>query len=133
MTTNQPTPKIYSGPSGGLKKDSQWLASEDIGTREVTVTIEQVEIYNDVAFDAGRKEAKVAALKFAGKEKRMILNATNRKTLVRLYGMDTAQWQGKQVTLYVDMRVRQVGGGYGPGLRIKSEPAKAHTAQEGAQ
>lgn len=133
MTTNQPTPKIYTGPSGGLKKDSQWLASEDIGTREVTVTIEHVEIYNDVAFDGGRKEAKVSALKFAGKEKRMILNATNRKTLVRLYGMDTAQWQGKPVTLYVDMRVRQVGGGYGPGLRIKSEPAKAHTAQEAAQ
>ena len=133
MTTNQPTPKIYTGPSGGLKKDSQWLASEDIGTREVTVTIEHAEIYNDVAFDAGRREAKVSALKFVGKDKRMILNATNRKTLVRLYGMDTAQWQGKQVTLYVDMRVRQVGGGYGPGLRIKSEPAKAHTAQEGAQ
>lgn len=124
MTTTQPTPKIYTGPSGGLKKESQWLASEDIGTKEVTVTIEHVEIYNDVTFDAGRKEAKVSALKFVGKEKRMILNATNRKTLVRLYGMDTSAWQGKPVTLYVDMRVRQVGGGYGPGLRIKSEPAR---------
>lgn len=132
--TTQPTPKIYTGPSGGLKKDSQWLASEDIGTREIVVTIEHAEIYNDVAFDAGRKEAKVSALKFAGKEKRMILNATNRKTLVRLYGMDTAQWQGKPVTLFVDMRVRQVGGGYGPGIRIKSEPAKVKPLnEEGAQ
>lgn len=119
---NTPTPKIYTGPSGGLKKESAWLASEDIGEREVIVTIEEVEVYADVAFDAGRKEARVGALKFSGKEKRMILNSTNRKALVRLYGMETKAWRGKAVTLYVDANVR-FGKERVSGLRIRCSPA----------
>lgn len=120
---NQPTGQPYTGPSGGLKKDSHWLASEDIGQRDVAVTIEAVEIYKDVVFDAGRKEPRLGALKFAGKEKRMILNATNRKALVRLFGMETKDWIGKGVTLYVDPNVRR-GGERVPGLRIRTEPAR---------
>lgn len=123
MNTPPPTPKIYTGPSGGLKKESAWLASEDIGEREVVVTIEEVELYADVAFDAGRKEARVGALKFAGKDKRMILNSTNRKALVRLYGMETKAWRGKTVTLYVDANVR-FGKERVSGLRIRSTPAQ---------
>lgn len=122
MNQEKPTPKIYTGPSGGLKKESAWLASEDIGEREVTVTIDEVEIYTDVVFDAGRKEARVGALKFTGKDKRMILNSTNRKALVRLFGMETKDWRGKSVVLYVDSNVR-LGKERVSGLRIRSTPA----------
>lgn len=122
MNPPTPTPKIYTGPSGGLKKESAWLASEDIGAREVGVTIEEVELYADVVFDAGRKEARVGALKFAGKDKRMILNSTNRKALVRLFGMETKDWRGKAVVLYVDSNVR-LGKERVSGLRIRSTPA----------
>jgi len=117
----QNTPEVYAGPSGGLKKPSQWLASEDIADREVRVTIEAVEIYRDVEFDQGRVETSLGALKFAGKEKRMILNSTNRKALVNLYGMATADWIGKPVLLVVDTKVRMMGK-IVAGLRIKPAP-----------
>jgi hypothetical protein len=119
-----PVPEVYSGPSGGLKKESQWLASEDIGLdKDVRVTIEDVERYSKVEFDKGRIEPKVGALKFTGKEKRMILNSTNRKILVRLYGMNTVDWRGKDILLYVDPNVRMMGETVN-GIRIKPAPAK---------
>lgn len=118
-----PIPEQYTGPSGGLKKDSPWLASEDIASKEVRVTIEDVERYKNVEFDQGRIEAKVGALKFAKAEKRMVLNSVNRKTLVRLFGMDTANWRGKDVLLYVDPDVRMMGKVVN-GIRIKEAPPR---------
>lgn len=114
-----PTGEQYVGPSGGLKKPSEWLASEDLPLdREIEVTIEDVLLFRDVKFDAGRVEPKVAALKFAGKEKRMILNSTNRKRLVKMFTSDTREWRGKAVSLYVDPNVR-MGRDTVNGLRIK--------------
>lgn len=128
---NTPQPKSYTGPSGGLKKESQWLAAEDIGDREVSVTIEDVELFENVEFEQGRKERRVGALKFAGKEKRMILNSTNRRTLTRLYGMETGGWRGQRVTLHVQ-KLRRAFGEREHGIRIKAEPAKvAAAATEG--
>ena len=123
MQNKLPPGKPYSGPSGALKKPSPWLAAEDIGNREVTVTIETAEIFSRVEFDQGRSEENVGALKFTGKDKRMVLNSTNRKALVNLYGMNTADWQGKPVVLYVDFKVRMMCKTVA-GLRIKA-PAGA--------
>lgn len=109
----------YSGPSGGLKKPSQWLASEDLNIgAEVKATIEDVLRHKGVEFDRGRKED-VGAIKFVGKDKQLVLNATNRKTLVRLFGTDTKEWRGKSVCIYVEAGVRLPSGGRGLGLRIK--------------
>lgn len=143
MSTQQKQPpkgRSYAGPSGGLKKDAFWLASEDLGSREVVAVIEDVLLYDDVAFEKGRKESGVPALKFVGKEKQMILNATNRKAVARLYGLETKDWRGKSVTIYVDGNVN-FGGKTVSGLRIKSEvPGKANPSlssmlggEEGAQ
>ncbi len=117
----KPTPTTYTGASGGLKKPSPWLASEDIGAAQVRVVIEAVEIYKGVEFDQGRVEESIGALKFAGKEKRMILNSTNRKALVNLYGMETRDWLGKPVLLVVDTKVKMMGK-IVAGLRIKPAP-----------
>ena len=125
------TPTIYTGPSGGLKKESQWLASEDIGSRDVTVTIEAVEKYTGAEFEGGRKE-NVGALKFAGKEKRLILNSTNRRALVRLYGMETKDWIGKPVTLHV-AKLKRTFGEREFGLRIRTEPGRVQRAEDGGQ
>lgn len=114
----------YEGPSGGLKKDSPWLASEDIGDNERRVVIEDVTLHKNVAFDKGRVEAKIGALKLSGIEKRMVLNATNRKKLVKLFGMDTREWRGKTVTLWVDTNVKMAGEIVN-GLRIKEAAAQA--------
>lgn len=114
----------YNGPSGGLKKPSLWLASEDLVLgAEAKATIQDVELHKDVAFEAGRKEPKVAALRFVGKEKLLVLNATNRKTLVRLFGTDTKEWRGKTIALYVATGVRSPSGGTCNGLRIKEATA----------
>jgi hypothetical protein len=109
----------YVGPSGGLKKDSPWLASEDVGLSEMRVTIQDVLLHRDVKFEAGRVEPKVASIKFVGVAKEMILNATNRKKLGKLFTLETANWRGRDVVLFVDPNVKQVGGGVGNGLRIK--------------
>ena len=130
--------KPYTGPSGGLKKPSQWLASEDLADKEARVVIEAVELYDAVEFDAGRTEQNIGALKFQGKEKRMIINATNRKALVNLYGMNTADWVGKPVVVYVDFKVKAFGT-IKPGLRLKAAAdsvrsiSKAPSILEGAE
>ncbi len=40
-------------------------------------------------------------LYFRGKNKPLAANATNCKTIARMYGNDTNAWAGKAVTLYV--------------------------------
>lgn len=49
-----------------------------------------------------------------------IPNATNRATLKAKFGSDTDNWIGKQITIYVDPKVR-VGGRTMCGLRIQGE------------
>lgn len=113
--------EVYIGPSGGLKKPSDWLASEDLPLdRDVEVEIEDVFLHKNVTFEAGRKEPKVAALKFAGKEKQMILNATNRKRMVKMFASDTKLWRKQKIKLYVDPKCRNPAGGPPVcGLRIR--------------
>jgi len=121
MNTNETNKgEPYSGPSGGLKKPSDWLASEDLPPgQDVDVTIEDVLKYRDVKFEAGRALPIVGALKFAGKEKQLILNATNRKKLVKTFSSDTKLWRGQKIALYVDTNVRSPAGGITSGIRIR--------------
>jgi len=120
MATEQKLPPAsYTGPSGGLKKATVWLASEDVGTDvELTVTIVDVELHRGVKFDAGRTEDKVPALRFKEIEKHMILNSTNRKFLVRMFGMDTKDWRNQRVAIFVDPDVKFAGQKVN-GLRLR--------------
>lgn len=118
----------YRGPVSAMKK-SPWLASEDLLGIEggVDVTIEAVMRHEQAVFDEGRVEAEVYSLKFEGKEKELVLNATNRKTLARAYGARTTEWAGKEINVYVQDGVRKPGGKRGEtttGLRVRpvSEP-----------
>lgn len=92
-------------------RDSQWLASEDLEDRggKVTVTIAMCRKHTDVEFEAGRKVPTAYTLSFEGKEKEMILNATNRKKLVDLFGRSVADWKGKKIELYVQSDIRLMG------------------------
>ncbi|MBU2048815.1 MAG: hypothetical protein KKH61_07535 [Gammaproteobacteria bacterium] len=104
-------------------RNSPWLASEDIlGLGDVRATIERVWRHRDVTMQDGRKEAVLYALSFAGKDKRMVLNATNRKRLAAAFGADVRKWTGKNILLYVESGVRKPGGAKGEtcnGLRLK--------------
>ena len=111
--------EVFEGHSSEMKTDSPWLSSEDIlGKGDVNVTIEKCFRHRDVEFDAGRKKAVVYSLKFSGANKQLVLNSTNRKTLVRLFGPDVKEWAGKKVTLWVDNNVR-LGKETVSGVRIK--------------
>lgn len=100
-------------------RESPWLASEDIlGFSELPVTIESVHRHKNVQFDQGRKKDVVYAVKFAGTTKQLVLNATNRKTLVRMFGSNVKRWKEQKVSLYVDTKVK-FAGKLTNGIRIK--------------
>jgi len=116
---NKPTAEVFDGRSSEMKKETPWLSSEDlIGLGDIQVVVEAVYRHQDVEFDAGRKEKVVYSIKFKGKQKQLVLNSTNRKTLVAKYGVNVKDWVGKEVTLYVDDNVRMMGKRV-CGIRIK--------------
>lgn len=112
--------KSFNGLAGMLKKPSPWLAGEDLnGLGDVPVEIEDVLIYDDVSFEAGRKEKDVPAIKFKGKTKQLVLRtAANRKMLIKKFGTDTKVWRGQKITLYFDPDVMR-GGIKTGGIRIR--------------
>lgn len=114
----------FSGRSAEMRKPTPWLSSEDLMDigRDVEVEIEAVFLHRGAVFDDGRKED-VYALKFKGKEKQLVLNATNRKRLVDLFGTTkTQEWAGKRIALYVEHGIRKPGGKRGEtttGIRVR--------------
>ena len=82
-------------------RDNKHLGWWDIEAHgEVTVTIEDV-IQGELALEGTSQTERKPLLKFAGKQKTMVLNATNAKTLEALYGPHVEGWRGKRVTIYV--------------------------------
>lgn len=118
----------FAGRSAEMRKETPWLSSEDLMDvgHDVEVEIETVYRHRDAVFDDGRTET-VYAVKFKGKEKQLILNATNRKRLVSLCGSTkVSNWVGKKVALYVEVGVRKPGGKRGEttcGIRVRPNPS----------
>lgn len=80
---------------------SKYLSASDLGGREVTVTIERLEMQN-----IGENDTKPIVF-FRGASKGLVLNKTNAKNIGSLYGPETNAWIGQQVILfpaYVDFR-----------------------------
>lgn len=67
------------------------------GKGQVAMTIKDV-IKEDVGSQRG-EETKVI-MRFVEKDKGLILNKTNAKMLVELYGRETNEWRGKRIYLY---------------------------------
>jgi len=114
----------FEGRSAEMRKPTPWLSSEDLMDLpgDVEVVIEAVYAHRGAIFDDGRKED-VYSLKFAGKQKQLILNATNRRRLIELFGTTKVkEWIGKKITLYVESGIRKPGGIRGEtttGIRIR--------------
>ena len=85
--------------------------------QDVEVQIETVLRVEDAVFDAGRKED-IFALQFVGKKKLMVLNATNRKAIVKMFGSITADWRGKKISLYIRDGIR-MGKEVKRGIRVR--------------
>jgi len=115
--------KPFTGKVSQMKVASKFLASEDfIGLGDVKVTISGIyENDNEVMQDGKKKD--FFSIGFNDKPKRMVLNATNRKTLAAAFGSDTRKWIGKEVHIFVKDGVRNPAGGETVcGLRIKAKP-----------
>lgn len=115
----KPKGEVFEGRSSEMKKETMWLSSEDIlGLGDVKVKIARCHRYKDVKFEEGRSEPVVYALEFEGGDKQLVLNSTNRKKIVSMFGVDVKNWSGQTITLYVDTRVRMMGKIVN-GIRIK--------------
>lgn len=77
--------------------DSDYIGHWDLQGQEVTVTINRVEA-GELKNEKGTSHKPIVF--FEGKQKGMVLNKTNAKTIAGLYGADTAKWKGKKVILY---------------------------------
>ena len=71
------------------------LKAGDLQGHQVKVTIEGMEI---AEFTEGNK----IVLKFAGKDKTMVMNKTNSRKVAEYYGDDTDGWMGKEIVIYPD-------------------------------
>ena len=115
--------KQFTGKVSQMKTASKFLASEDfIGLGDVEVTISGIYEHEDEVMQDGKKKG-FFSIGFNQKPKRMVLNATNRKTLAAAFGADTTKWSGKKVSIYVKDGIRNPSGGETVcGLRIKAKP-----------
>lgn len=112
----------FTGTVGDMS-NSPWLASTDIeGFGDVSVEIEGVKRTENAKMDGGKIEPEIFSLAFKGKSKQLVLNATNRKTLAKMFGAAAKDWKGKTIKLYVEHGIRNPrGGDKVSGIRIKFE------------
>ena len=82
------------------QSDSKDLKAADFVGRNLKVVISGVEIRNYEAKE-GQPATSKPALSFEGKEKQLVLNATNTKTLCDAYGTDSDGWKGHEIGLTV--------------------------------
>ena len=87
--------------------------------RDVTVTISKV-VAGQLTAMGGRKSKKPVVY-FEGKEKGLICNKTNSKTIASLYGNYVESWVGKRITLYVSMTRNPEGGDDVQCIRIRPQ------------
>lgn len=128
--TEVPTGTEYRGPSG-IARESNWLTNEDIPhDKETIVTIESVIVRRNLRLQGGKPKEVALSLKFVGKQRELLLNATNRKTLNALFGTnECAEWFSKRIALYVEQDVRRVDGTKGPAVRIKARRIEPEVAK----
>lgn len=120
--TEVPAGIDYRGPSG-IARESTWLTNEDVPhDRDTVVTIDAVVRRDNLTMQGGRPKKTALSLRFVGKGRELMLNATNRKVLVSMFSStDTAAWFGKRIALFVEQNVRRPDGTFGPAVRIRAK------------
>lgn len=78
--------------------DSEYVGSWDLQGNDATVTIAKVTA-GSVVGESGRK-AKKPIIFFENRDKGLLCNKTNAKTIAAMYGNDTREWVGKRITLF---------------------------------
>ena len=75
---------------------SPFLKADDLQGRNVTVTIEGVDMQE---IGQGAQKSTKPVISFVGKEKGLVCNKTNWSTIIKLHGDETDNWTGKKITL----------------------------------
>lgn len=78
--------------------ESGWLKASDIKGKNIKVVISEVGTIHFEARD-GKPEQTKPTLRFEGKEKGIVLNATNTKLLINAYGAESDNWIYKEIGL----------------------------------
>ena len=95
------------------QSDSNDLKAADFIGKNIKVVIEQVTIRNFEAREGQPANSK-PSLSFRGREKTLVLNATNTKILCDAYGSDSDAWLGHEIGLTVaDYTSKGFGHGWG--------------------
>ena len=103
--------------------DREYIGSWDLPRdRDAVVKIRDVKA---AVLNNGRQSNKKPILYFDGKEKGMVCNKTNAKTVASLYGNDVAGWIGKSIALYVATTRDPSGGDDVECIRVRPTPPKA--------
>lgn len=114
--------------------DRDYIGAFDLQGRDVVVTISKV-IGGELTAMGGRKSKK-PILYFENKDKGMIMNKTNSKTVAAMFGNFVETWVGKRITLFVGMTRDPSTGGDIECLRVRpvtppeKEAKAAQTATE---
>jgi hypothetical protein len=121
-STEVPPGADYRGPSG-IARESLWLSSEDLPhDKDTEVTIESVVLRRNLTMQGGRPKVVALSLKFVGKQRELMLNATNRKTLGAIFETNECEaWFQKRILLFVEQGVRRPDGTRGPAVRIRAK------------
>lgn len=106
-----------------MKPESKFLSSEDFfGLGNVSLIISGVYEHTDETMQDGAKK-NFFAVAFEKTTKKLILNATNRRTLAFAFGAITSDWIGKSVEIHVQTGVKNPKGGPPvTGLRLTASP-----------
>lgn len=117
MTPGTTTVQEKHGTDYRTLFDRDYLGHFDLMGREVVVTISKV-IGGTLTAQGGKKSKKPVCY-FEGKEKGLICNKTNSKTIAGMYGNFTEGWVGKKITLYAS--TTEVGGETVDCIRIRNK------------
>ena len=83
---------------GKLMFPNEYLAAEDFGGKDVTLTIREVEFGDLKMTDDTTKRKPV--VHFEKTDKKFVLNKTNATEIAKLHGGEARGWAGKKITLY---------------------------------
>jgi len=83
---------------------SDYLKASDLKGADITVTMDRVEMH-----ELGSEEKPI--LYFKGTDKGLVLNKTNTRTIMDIYGPESQEWAGNKIVLFptqTDFQGRQV-------------------------
>ena len=127
MMTKDKLKRLSADERLGQHRDSEYLGAEDIDPgKEPVLTIDGI-WYGQVTLQRGKENKDVISFREDSvdgihKVRPLIVNATNRKVLKKLFsGVQANTLEGKRIQLYIDHNVKDPqDGGKTDGVRIRS-------------